>query len=138
MTHIGAIMLEIIDLHVEAGGREILKGVSLKISEGETCVLFGPNGSGKSTLLAAIMGYRHCKVTSGKIMFKGQDITEMGVDERARLGIGMMMQRPPNVSGVKLGDLVKEQHTVMCQGQLSGTGHSTSARQCGGRYRMMG
>lgn len=107
MTHIGAIMLEIIDLHVEAGGREILKGVSLKINEGETCVLFGPNGSGKSTLLAAIMGYRHCKVTSGKIMFKGQDITEMGVDERARLGIGMMMQRPPNVSGVKLGDLVK-------------------------------
>ena len=100
-------MLEIIDLHVEAGGREILKGVSLKIGDGETCVLFGPNGSGKSTLLAAIMGYRHCKITSGQILFNGQDITEMGVDERARLGIGMMMQRPPNVSGVKLGDLVK-------------------------------
>ena len=99
-------MLEIIDLHVEAGGREILKGVNLKVEEGETCVLFGPNGSGKSTLLAAIMGYGHCTVTKGKIIFKGTDITHMGVDERARLGIGMMMQRPPNVVGVKLGDLV--------------------------------
>ena len=100
-------MLEINDLHVEAGGREILKGVSLTVKEGETCVLFGPNGSGKSTLLAAIMGYGTCKVTEGSIVFKGQDITHMPVDERAKLGIGMMMQRPPNVTGVKLGDLVK-------------------------------
>ncbi len=99
-------MLEIIDLHVEAGGREILKGVNLKVEEGETVVLFGPNGSGKSTLLAAIMGYGHCTVTKGKILFKGTDITYMSVDERAKLGIGMMMQRPPNVVGVKLGDLV--------------------------------
>ena len=100
-------MLEIKDLHVEAGGREILKGVSLSVKEGETCVLFGPNGSGKSTMLAAIMGYGTCKVTKGQIIFKGKDITNMPVDERAKLGIGMMMQRPPNVTGVKLGDLVK-------------------------------
>ncbi len=100
-------MLNINDLHVEAGGREILKGITLNVEEGETCVLFGPNGSGKSTLLAAIMGYGTCKVTKGSIMFKGKDITDMPVDERARLGIGMMMQRPPNVVGVKLGDLVK-------------------------------
>ena len=58
-------MLDIVDLHVEAGGREILKGVTLSVGEGETCVLFGPNGSGKSTLLAAVMGYGTCKVTSG-------------------------------------------------------------------------
>ena len=100
-------MLDIVDLHVEAGGREILKGVTLSVGEGETCVLFGPNGSGKSTLLAAVMGYGTCKVTSGKIIFKGIDITDMPVNERAKLGIGMMMQRPPNVVGVKLGDLVK-------------------------------
>ena len=84
-------MLDIVDLHVEAGGREILKGVTLSVGEGETCVLFGPNGSGKSTLLAAVMGYGTCKVTSGKIIFKGIDITDM----------------PVNVVGVKLGDLVK-------------------------------
>jgi Fe-S cluster assembly ATP-binding protein len=100
-------MLDIKDLHVEAGGREILKGVNLSVKEGETCVLFGPNGSGKSTLLAAIMGYGTCKITQGKILFKGTDITELPIDERAKLGIGMMMQRPPNVMGVKLGDLIR-------------------------------
>lgn len=100
-------MLQIVDLHVEAGGREILKGVNLTVKEGETCVLFGPNGSGKSTLLATIMGYSTTTVTQGQILFKGEDITEMSVDQRAKLGIGMMMQRPPNIFGVKLGDLIK-------------------------------
>lgn len=99
--------MEISDLHVDAGGRKILRGVNLNIKDGETCVLFGPNGSGKSTLMSAIMGYGTCKVTKGNIVFKGEDITDLPVDERARLGIGMMMQRPPNVVGVKLGDLVK-------------------------------
>lgn len=100
-------MLKIVDLHAKAGEREILKGVNLTVKEGETCVLFGPNGSGKSTLLATIMGYSTTKVTQGQILFKGQDITGMSVDERAKLGIGMMMQRPPNIFGVKLGDLIR-------------------------------
>lgn len=100
-------LLEIRDLHVEAGGREILKGVSLNLEEGETCTLFGPNGSGKSTLLATIMGYGMTHITSGHILFKDQDITHMPVDQRAKLGIGMMMQRPPNVVGVTLGNLVE-------------------------------
>ena len=99
-------LLEIEDLHVVAGDREILKGVSLKLEEGETCALFGPNGSGKSTLLATIMGYGMTTVTSGKIFFKGKNITHMSVDQRSKLGIGMMMQRPPNVMGVTLGNLV--------------------------------
>ena len=100
-------MLKIEDLHATAGEREILKGVNLTVDEGETCVLFGPNGSGKSTLMATIMGYSTVKVTSGKIIFKGKDITDLPVDERAKMGIGMMMQRPPNIYGVKLGDLIK-------------------------------
>lgn len=99
-------MLEIKDLHAEAGGREILKGVNLVVEEGETCILFGPNGSGKSTLLSAIMGYSTNHITKGQIIFKGKDITHLLVDERAKMGIGMMMQRPPNVTGVKLGDLI--------------------------------
>ena len=93
-------MLEIENLHVKAGGREILKGIDLKVPDGQTCILFGPNGSGKSTLLSAIMGYGTTSVTEGKIVFKGVDITDKTVDERARLGIGMMMQRPPNITGV--------------------------------------
>ena len=105
--HHGGIVLEIKNLHVTAGEREILKGIDLHVKEGETCVLFGPNGSGKSTLLSAIMGYGTTKITEGSITFKDVDITEMTVDERAKLGIGMMMQRPPNVVGVKLGDIVK-------------------------------
>ena len=100
-------MLKVVDLHAVAGEREILKGVNLTVNEGETCVLFGPNGSGKSTLMSTIMGYSSIKVTQGQILFKGQDITEMTVDQRAKLGIGMMMQRPPNIYGVKLGDLIK-------------------------------
>jgi len=100
-------MLKIVDLHAEAGGREILKGVNLTIKEGETCVLFGPNGSGKSTLLACIMGYSTINVTKGQIIFKGTDITKLPVDERAKMGIGMMMQRPPNIYGVTLGTLIK-------------------------------
>ncbi len=99
-------MLEISGLRAEAGGREILKGVDLVVDEGETCVLFGPNGSGKSTLMATIMGYSSVEVTSGRIVYKGGDITGRPVDERAKLGIGMMMQRPPNIYGVKLGDLI--------------------------------
>jgi Fe-S cluster assembly ATP-binding protein len=100
-------MLKIVDLHAEAGGREILKGVDLTIKEGETVVLFGPNGSGKSTLLSTIMGYSSIKVTSGEIFFKGENITEMTVDSRAKLGIGMMMQRPPNIFGVTLENLIR-------------------------------
>jgi len=103
----GFILLKIEDLHVKVGDREILKGVNIEIGDEKTCVLFGPNGSGKSTLLATIMGYSYCEVTKGKILFKGEDITHKRIDERAKMGIGMMMQRPPNVVGVRLGSLVK-------------------------------
>jgi len=100
-------LLIIEDLHVEVEGREVLKGIDLEIKPGQTCVLFGPNGSGKSTLLATIMGFGQFKVTKGRILFNGQDITAMPIDERAKLGIGMLLQRPPNVVGLRLGDLVK-------------------------------
>ncbi|MDR0791469.1 MAG: ABC transporter ATP-binding protein [Methanomassiliicoccaceae archaeon] len=99
-------MLKIENLHVEAGGREILKGINLEIGDGQTSVLFGPNGSGKSTLISAIMGLGHCKVTKGSMIYDGVDITNLPIDERARMGIGMMMQRPPNITGVKLRNLV--------------------------------
>jgi len=102
----GGITLNIDQLAVEVEGREILHNINLEMKPGETHVLFGPNGSGKTTLLMAIMGFPRYQVTKGKIIFKGQDITMLPLDERARLGIGMSFQRPPVVRGVKTRDMV--------------------------------
>jgi len=115
--------LSIEQLTVEVEGREILHNINLKMSFGETHVLFGPNGSGKTTLLMAIMGFPKYQVTRGKIIFKGQDITKLPLDERARLGIGMSFQRPPVVRGVKTRDMVavclKDQELEDRIGQLA-------------------
>jgi Fe-S cluster assembly ATP-binding protein len=100
-------MLEIKNLTVEVGDKEILHDLSLNVKAGYTTVLFGPNGSGKSTLLMTIMGFSGYKVKSGSILLNGEDITHMPVNERAKRGIGMMMQRPPNLTGVRLKDLVR-------------------------------
>jgi Fe-S cluster assembly ATP-binding protein len=99
-------MLQIENLHVSIGDREVLKGINLNIDEGETFILFGPNGSGKTTLLMTLMGFGGYTVTAGKIVFKGVDITEMPTYERARLGIGMSFQRPPTIHGLKTRHLV--------------------------------
>jgi Fe-S cluster assembly ATP-binding protein len=102
----GDVALNIKQLTVEVEGKEILHNINLEIKLGETHVLFGPNGSGKTTLLMAIMGFPKYRVTRGKIVFKGQDITKLALDERARLGIGMSFQRPPVVRGVRMRDMV--------------------------------
>ena len=99
-------MLQIQDLNVEVDGKEILHDVNLDINAGETHALFGPNGAGKTTLLMAIMGFPRYKITRGRIMFKGENITKATLDERARLGIGISFQRPPVVRGVKTRDMV--------------------------------
>ena len=80
-------MLQIENLRVRVGGREVLKGINLNIAEGETFILFGPNGSGKTTLLMTLMGFSGYTVTSGRILFKGVDITHIPTYERARLGM---------------------------------------------------
>jgi Fe-S cluster assembly ATP-binding protein len=100
------ILLDIKDLVVSVDDKEILHGINLSVPSGETQVIFGPNGGGKTTLLMTIMGFPRYKIVSGKIHFKGIDITDMPVDERARLGIGIMFQRPPVVRGVKTRDMV--------------------------------
>ncbi|TYB30380.1 MAG: ABC transporter ATP-binding protein [Candidatus Mcinerneyibacterium aminivorans] len=94
--------LQVKNLHVEIENEKILEGVNLTIPRGETHILFGPNGCGKSTLLLTIMGYPKYKVTKGKIIFKGKNIVKMPLNERAKLGIGVMYQHPPAVKGVAL------------------------------------
>jgi Fe-S cluster assembly ATP-binding protein len=100
-------LLAVSDLHVRVGEREILKGVTLTIREGETHVLLGPNGGGKTTLLNTIIGMPGYNVTSGSVEFKGESVLDMTIDERARLGIGVAFQRPPAVRGVKLRQMME-------------------------------
>lgn len=100
-------MLKIENLTVAVGDKRILENINLHIAPGETHVLFGPNGTGKSTLIGTIMGFERYKVLQGKIYFKGQDITDLPCHERAKLGIGMMIQRPPTIRGLSLRKMVE-------------------------------
>src|SRR5690242_6110221 len=92
--------LQIKNLHVNAADKQILKGVDLHVRPGEFHALMGPNGSGKSTLANAIMGHPGLEVTSGRICFKGQNVTDADPDERARMGLFMAFQYPVSVPGV--------------------------------------
>ena len=102
--------LEIRNLHVRAGEKEILRGLELTVGKGEIHALMGPNGSGKSTLANAIMGHPNFEVTDGQIIFNGEDITEADTDERARMGLFMAFQYPVSVPGVTV---TKYLRTVM-------------------------
>jgi Fe-S cluster assembly ATP-binding protein len=94
--------LEIQNLHVAAGDKQILKGLDLTVNKGEIHALMGPNGSGKSTLANAIMGHPGLEVTEGSIVYKGEDITEADPDERARMGLFMAFQYPVAIPGVTI------------------------------------
>jgi Fe-S cluster assembly ATP-binding protein len=102
--------LEIKNLHVAVGDKQILKGLDLTVRSGEVHALMGPNGSGKSTLANAIMGHPTLDVTEGQILFAGEDITEAAPDERSRMGLFMAFQYPVSVPGVTV---TKYLRTVM-------------------------
>ena len=99
--------LEIQGLKVEVEGKEILTGLDLSVSQGETHALMGPNGSGKSTLAYAIAGHPAYTVTGGTIHFDGEDVNEMAPNERAAAGLFLAMQYPTEIPGVSLTNFLR-------------------------------
>lgn len=99
--------LEIKDLHVSIEDKEILKCVNLTLKTGEIHAIMGPNGTGKSTLSAAIMGNPNYEVTQGEILLDGQNILELEVDERARLGLFLAMQYPSEIPGITNAEFMR-------------------------------
>ena len=94
-------LLEINNLHARVGdGKQILKGVSLKIAPGEVHAIMGPNGSGKSTLAGVLAGKPGYEVTEGQVLYAGRDLLAMPPDERARAGIFLAFQYPVEIAGV--------------------------------------
>jgi Fe-S cluster assembly ATP-binding protein len=100
-------MLKTIDLWVTVSGRQILKGVNFSMKYGEINILFGPNGAGKTSFMMTLMGFPKYEVKQGRIYFKGEDITDKDIYERARLGLGVSFQRPPTVRGVTLRKIIE-------------------------------
>lgn len=101
-------ILEIKNLEVKGKEKEILKGINLKIEEGETQALLGPNTSGKSTLAHVILANPKYKIVQGKIFFNGKDITNFSPEKKAKLGIALTWQSPPTIKGLKLSQLLEK------------------------------
>jgi len=102
------ILLSVKNLKVTADKKEILKGVNLEIREKEIQTLLGPNASGKSTFAQVISGNPKYKITRGKILFFGKDITKLPPEKRAKMGIALAWQTPPPLKGVKFSQLLEK------------------------------
>ena len=100
-------MLSIKNLKVSIEDKEILQGINLEVKAGEIHAIMGPNGSGKSTLAAALAGRDYAKVTSGKIMYNGQDLLEMEPEDRARAGLFLGFQYPVEIPGVSMVNFMR-------------------------------
>jgi len=93
-------LLEIDNLHVSVQGKEILKGITLAVPEGEVHAIMGPNGSGKSTLSYTLAGREGYQVTRGRVLYRGEDLTNLSPDRRAALGVFLALQYPVEIPGV--------------------------------------
>ena len=99
--------LKIENLHVNIEGKEILKGVNLRVKKGEIHAIMGPNGSGKSTLANALMGHPKYEITKGKVIIDNKDLLDMEVNERAKAGLFLSFQYPSEVPGVSLANFLR-------------------------------
>jgi Fe-S cluster assembly ATP-binding protein len=109
--------IEIRDLRASIEDKPILNGIDLTMQSGEVHALMGPNGSGKSTLSNVIMGHPSYEVTGGEVLVDGDNILEMDIDVRARLGLFMAFQYPVEISGVTVGRFLKRAAEIRFEGQ---------------------
>ena len=100
-------MLKISNLHARVEDKSILKGIDLEINPGEVHAIMGPNGSGKSTLASVIAGKEDYEVRQGKIIFNGEEISELNADERAHKGLFLSFQYPVEIPGVSVTNFIK-------------------------------
>ncbi len=100
-------LLNIKDLHVSIGGKEIIKGLNFSVNKGEIHAIMGPNGTGKSTLAAAITGREGYEITKGEILFKGQRINDWSPDKRANEGVFLSFQYPIEIPGVSMTNFMR-------------------------------
>lgn len=99
--------LDIKDLKVSIEGKQILNGVNLNVKQGEVHAIMGPNGTGKSTLAYTLMGHPSYIVNSGEVTFKGQNLLDLAVDERSRLGLFLAFQYPVSIPGVTVANFLR-------------------------------
>ena len=120
--------LVIKNLHVEIESKEILRGVDLRIEQGAIHALMGPNGSGKSTLAYTLAGHPKYEVTDGEVLLDGENLLEMGPDERARWGLFLAFQYPVAIPGVSMGNFLR---TAVSRVRASQEGNEERAKDGG-------
>ena len=100
-------MLSVKNLHASIGDKEILRGINLEVRAGEVHAIMGPNGSGKSTLASVLAGNEKFTVTEGSVEFMGQNLLELSIEDRARMGLFLGFQYPVEIPGVTMANFMK-------------------------------
>ena len=100
-------MLEVKNLHATVDGKEILRGINFSVRAGEVHAIMGPNGSGKSTFASVLAGNERFEVTAGEVLYEGQDLLSMSIEDRARAGIFLGFQYPVEIPGVSMANFLK-------------------------------